>query len=227
MELTPYFEKYEALVAEVDAVFARVAGEYPECIACKSGCSDCCHALFDLSLVEAVYLNHAFGKTYGFGAKRSSIMQAAADADRQLTKMKKDYFKTMKEGEGNEEAVAAVMREASRARVRCPLLVASPEGELCGLYRFRPITCRLYGIPTAIGGKGHVCGKSGFAPGKGYPTVHVDKIQERLDALSLELQTGIGSRFKELHMVYVPVSMALITKYDDVYMGLAPAPEDR
>ena len=50
-ELTPVFTAYEALVAEADAVFARVGEMHPDCVTCKPGCCDCCHAMFDLSLV--------------------------------------------------------------------------------------------------------------------------------------------------------------------------------
>ena len=56
-ELIPVFTAYEALVAEADAVFSRVNELHPDCVTCKPGCSDCCHATFDLSLVEAMYLN--------------------------------------------------------------------------------------------------------------------------------------------------------------------------
>lgn len=226
MDFTTYFAKYETLVAEVDAVFLKVSGQHPDCMACKEGCSDCCSALFDLSLVEALYINAHFLESYGFGPKRSSILREAAETDRHLTKLKKDYYKIMRDSQGNPDAVNTIMEEASRARVRCPLLVKGQEGDVCALYQFRPVTCRLYGIPTAIGGKGHVCGKAGFTAGKGYPTVHMDKIQDRLDAISLELQAGIGSRFKELHKVYVPMSMALLTKYDEKYMGLTPAEDN-
>ena len=115
-----------------------------------------------------------------------------------------------------------IMEEAAKARVRCPLLDSNDQ---CVLYDYRPITCRLYGIPTAIGGKGHVCGKSNFAAGVNYPTVHLDKIQERLDRLSVEIRDRVKSRFKELHEVFVPVSMALLTNYDDAYLGIGPAPK--
>lgn len=231
MDFTPYFAKYETLVAEADAVFDKVAGQHSDCIACKKGCSDCCNALFDLSLIEALYINYTFGKSFGFGPRRSAILRAAADTDRHLTKLKKDYFRIIRDSQGNPDGVEKIMEEASRARVRCPLLLEEKEEDgnqrtVCALYAFRPITCRLYGIPTAIGGKGHVCGKSGFTAGKGYPTVHMDKIQDKLDALSLAVQTDLGSRFKELHKVYVPVSMALLTKYDETYMGLTPAEDN-
>ena len=90
----------------------------------------------------------------------------------------------------------------------------------------RPITCRLYGVPTSIHGKAHVCGQCGFKKGGAYPTVALDRIQDRLADLSRRIGAVVGSRFRELHRVYVPVSMALVTKYDDAYLGVGPAPKE-
>ena len=71
-----------------------------------------------------------------------------------------------------------------------------------------------------------MCGQSNFVAGASYPTVHLDKIQERLDRLSVEIRDRVQSRFKELHEVFVPVSMALLTNYDDAYLGIGPAPKE-
>ncbi|MEG2139387.1 MAG: YkgJ family cysteine cluster protein [Bilophila sp.] len=223
-DLTPIFAAYETLVAEADAVFSRVSQLHPDCVTCKSGCSDCCNAMFDLSLVEALYVNHKFQETYGYGAVRSTLLEAAADVDRKLTRMKREYFRQLRDAKASEEAIAEVLQEAAKVRVRCPLL---GQDDNCALYAFRPITCRLYGIPQVIGGKAHVCGKSSFAPGVGYPTVYIDKIQESLDKLSLQIQEAVASRFKELHTVYVPVSMALLTTYDAAYLGIGQAPAEK
>lgn len=222
-ELDPIFEAYEKLVAETDAVFSRVAAMYPDCVTCKSGCSDCCHATFDLSLVEAMYLNFRFQKSFDFGPQRSAILERAADTDRKLTRLKRDYFRELRDAGGSEDALNSILEEASRVRVRCPLL---NDEDRCILYEYRPITCRLYGIPSVIGGKTHVCGKTNFALGHGYPTVQIEKIQDRLDNLSQGIQDAVSSRFKELHTVYVPVSMALLTNYDNAYLGIGPAPKD-
>lgn len=222
-ELTSVFTAYEALVAEADAVFARVGEMHPDCVTCKPGCSDCCHAMFDLSLVEAMYLNARFIEKYDFGPERSRILENAGSVDRKLTRMKRDYFRELRDAKGSEDAMEHIMEEAAKARIRCPLLDLNDQ---CVLYDYRPITCRLYGIPTAIGGKGHVCGQSNFAAGASYPTVHLDKIQERLDRLSVEIRDRVQSRFKELHEVFVPVSMALLTNYDDAYLGIGPAPKE-
>ncbi len=213
-DLSEIFLKYEGLVAEADALFSRVEKEYSVCVACKKGCSDCCYALFDLSLVEAMYLNRRFGEQFGFGPERSAIVERAGDVDRQLIRLKRHAHRDVQKGRDAQD----ILEEMARIRVRCPLL---GEADACELYAFRPITCRLYGIPTAIGGKGHTCGKSAFEAGKPYPTVHIDKIHQRLAALSQEIRDVLKSRFKELHTVLVPVSMALLTSYDVEYLGIS------
>ncbi|HJA78709.1 YkgJ family cysteine cluster protein [uncultured Desulfovibrio sp.] len=215
-DLTPIFQQYEALRAQTDAVFATVRSQFPQCVTCKEGCSDCCHALFDLSLVEAMYLNRAFQAHFGYGPERSAILERASETDRQLTRLKRDLFREEKAGKSAED----IMAEAARVKSRCPLL---GEDDRCLLYEARPITCRIYGVPTSIAGKGHVCGFAAFEKGQSYPTVHLDKIQDRLADLSRAIADTVESRFKELHEVYVPLSMALLTRYDEAYLGIGPA----
>ncbi len=217
--LSEIFAKYEALVAEVDAVVARVAERHPDCISCGKGCSDCCHALFDLSLVEAMYINRHFALAFGDGEARSNIVTRANEADRRSYKLKRQAYRDAQAGVDS----STILENMARERLRCPLL---GEDDLCQMYACRPITCRLYGIPTAIGGKAHTCGQSGFVKGEAYPTVHMDKIQDRLVALSQEIAVTVKSRFNELSGVFVPVSMALLTLYDEQYLGIgAPQKE--
>ncbi|MDD6181554.1 MAG: YkgJ family cysteine cluster protein [Desulfovibrionaceae bacterium] len=216
-DLSDIFARYEALRAEADAIFGKVKHDLPQCVVCKEGCSDCCHALFDLSLVEAMYLNKLFVDTYPYGQQRSDILERAMESDRRLTRLKRDMYRATRDGRKTPEEV---MAEVARLRMRCPLL---GDDDRCLFYEQRPITCRLYGVPTAILGKGHVCGHSGFEKGKQYPTVHLDKIQERLHSLSTEIKERCGSRFKELDEVYIPLSMTLLTRYDEAYLGIGPA----
>ena len=53
-ELDVVFRDYETLTARTDELFERVRAQFPAEVACTAGCSDCCHAMFDLSLVEAM-----------------------------------------------------------------------------------------------------------------------------------------------------------------------------
>ncbi len=218
-DLSDIFSRYEALVAEVDAIFAHVRKNHPDCVICEAGCSDCCHALFDLSLVEAMYINQAFAKKIPYSKERSDILSNAADLDRKTVRMKREFYKASKDGQSAED----IMAEAAKIRMPCPLLDADSR---CILYENRPITCRLYGVPLNINGTGHVCGKTKFNKGTNYPTVHMSAIQDRLDGLSREIATTVKSRFKELHQVYIPMSMVLLTNYDKQYLGIGPAKKE-
>lgn len=215
-DLNHVFSRYESLRAEADALFSKVREAYPDCVTCREGCSDCCHALFDLSLVEAMYLNRAFNAAFDHGPERSAVLERASDIDRSATRLKRELFRAEKDG----ESAQAIMARAARIKLRCPLL---DENDRCLLYEARPVTCRIYGVPTAIGGQGHVCGFSAFEKGKAYPSVHLDMMQARLEELSRDLARTVGSRFDELHEVYVPLSMALLTRYDEAYLGIGPA----
>lgn len=218
-DLTSIFSRYETLRAEADTIFSRVAAQYPQCVKCRPGCADCCHALFDLSFVEAMYLNIAFNKTFKHGPIRSRILENASKVDRDLTRIKREMFHAEREGQDKD----AIMVRAASLRMPCPLLTDKQD---CAMYENRPITCRLYGIPLAIGGKSHVCGFSAFDLGQTYPTVQIDKIQARLEGMSKDIESLVKSRF-ELSEVYVPLSMALLTSYDEEYLGIGkPKAED-
>ncbi|MFP4072203.1 MAG: YkgJ family cysteine cluster protein [Desulfovibrionales bacterium] len=212
-DIAEIFEEYENLAREVDAVFARVAEKHPECVTCKVGCSDCCHAMFDLSLVEAMYLNREFLARQDEESK-TKILEEADKADREIYRVKRDLAKRQQEGESPD----VLLQDVAATKVRCPLLL---ETDTCFLYENRPLTCRLYGIPMSIGGQSHTCGMSGFEQGKEYPTVFLDKIHARLTQLSVALVEALRSRHIGMEGVYVPVSMALLTTYDDEYLGIS------
>jgi len=218
-DFTPYFEKYEALLKIVDQVFDRVAQQYPTHVKCKTGCADCCYALFDLTLIEALYLNHQFNHQLE-GPQREEILAKANKVDRQINRIKRKAFQELQEGRDENEILAEMAIE----RARCPLLNAD---DRCDLYSFRPITCRFYGIPTAIGGKGHTCGLSGFIEGEQYPTVNLDKIHEQLQQLTAELVRDLGTQYIKLVDMLVPLSMALLTAYDEYYLGLKEPEEEK
>lgn len=211
--LEEIFLEYDILTAKVDKVFEEVRAKFTEEVTCTKGCSDCCHALFDLSLIEAMALNRAFNDKFGYSGTRSYILENAGEVDRKLTLVKSKLYTGAKHGKADDD----LLQEAAKAKIRCPLLGTD---NLCLLYESRPLTCRIYGVPTAIDGKGHVCSKGNFAKGVAYPTVHLDKIQDRLAQLSRKAAKVLGSRYKELHNVYVPVSMALMNKYDEAYLGV-------
>lgn len=218
-DMTPFFSRYEAHAREADALFGRIQAEFPDLVVCREQCSSCCHALFDLSLVEALYLNAKFLERFPPGTERAAVLEAADKADRQAAKFKRRIFKDSRTGRDSNEILA----EAAGLAIRCPLL---GDDERCRLYDVRPITCRLYGVPTAIGGRAHTCGLTGFKQGTSYPTVALDKMQHRLSVLSEEFAASIGTAYKELASMYVPVSGALLAEYTPEYLGIGGIPKE-
>jgi len=211
LDFSYYFKQYEELLKSVDNIFSKVKEEYPDRVKCTLGCSDCCYALFDLPLIEALYLNHHFKELDK--ERRNEILIRADKADRQIYKIKRQAFKAQQKGEEEEKILA----EIAKKRVRCPLL---GEDNKCELYDVRPVTCRLYGLPMAINQKSRSCGLSGFEPGRSYPTVNMDKIYEKLFLISYDLVQSLNTKYVQLHTVLVPVSMALLTEYDNEYLGI-------
>ena len=219
IDFKSYFEKYEAVVAMADEVFERVQKEFPECVKCKIKCDDCCYALFDLTLIEAIYLNHQFNKIIK-DKERERLIERSNRADRKIHKIKRKAYKEKAAGKNE----ADILTDLAGERIRCPLL---NDKEMCDLYEHRPITCRLYGIPTSIGGVGYTCGKSGFVEGKQYPTVNLDLIQKKLYDITAEFVHRIKSRHGKMADMLVPVSMAMLTDYDADYLGIAAAKKEK
>ncbi len=218
IDYEPFFEKYEALVHTAEKAFEQINTQFSDCVRCKIGCSDCCYALFDVSLIEALYIHHHFKKTLD-KETQETLIEKANYADRQIYKIKRKAYKAVAGGQQEEKLLNLMTTE----RVRCPLLNKDKQ---CDLYEYRPITCRLYGIPTAINGAGRTCGISGFESGKPYPTVHIDIFYRRLYELSLEFVREIRSRHIHMADMLIPLSMALITDFNDEYLGIGEGEKD-
>jgi len=212
MDFTPYFEKYKALSEQADKLFVRVKDEFPECITCEIKCADCCHALFDLTLIEAIYINHQFNKKFT-GEKREKLIDKSNRADRKTYMIKRKAYQDKKAGKNEVD----ILMEIAAERVRCPLL---NDDNMCDLYEYRPITCRLYGMPTSTGGISHTCGKSAFVEGKPYPTANLDIIQKKLYEISAEFISRIKTRYVKMADILVPLSMAILTEFDENYLGI-------
>jgi Fe-S-cluster containining protein len=218
-DFSDIFARYEALAAEVDAVFAKLKTVCPVEVRCEVACADCCHAPFDVTLVEALYLNKRFNELHPKGDERFRLSEAANRSDREHYRLKHKAWKAHKAGVPDEK----IVEDFARERIRCALL---SDQDRCEMYDVRPLTCRLYGAPLNIGGMLRVCGKSGFEPGGRYPAVDISKIQDRLFDLSRQIVERVGGKFDYLAEMLVPVSMAMLTNYDEEFFGLKEAKED-
>ncbi|MCF8107269.1 MAG: YkgJ family cysteine cluster protein [Desulfohalobiaceae bacterium] len=217
LELDGFFQEYEKILADMEKVFKRIQSDFPAEVTCHQGCTDCCYALFDLSLIEAMFLKRKYQELLP-DAVRNEVRERADKADRETYKIKRRIYKSRQQGAETDQ----IMAEVGRERVRCPLLASD---DSCLLYEWRPVTCRLYGLPLSIGGDVHTCAGTGFVPGEKYPTVYMDKIQDRLLELSQKMAASIPSKYTKLGEVLVPLSMAILTEYDAEYLGIVKQKE--
>ena len=174
------YKCYEVLVGAADQAFRRMQEDYGPCVKCTIHCTDCCHAVFGLFLIEAMYLQQHFQRLAA--EKRRAALLRAKQFDLELEALQNEVAKANYSAEASESLLGS-------RKIRCPLLDDQME---CILYPQRPITCRVYGIPTLIHGRARVCSKAGFESGKNYPTFKLDEVNRELHFLSKKLLQAGG-----------------------------------
>jgi Fe-S-cluster containining protein len=202
--MTDLFNEYKQLVAKGDSAFETIERDFGSCVKCKPQCSDCCHAIFGLFLIEAAYIQEQFNKLDR--KVRREILSNAEKYEKALQKVEERL-------EAHEDDPHMKSYALSKERVRCPLL---NQNEECIIYPHRPITCRVYGIPTAIQGKARVCGKAAFESGESYPTFDLDACYKELYRLSRELLVQMGQSDMEKASLLISVAKVLKTPLEEL-----------
>jgi Fe-S-cluster containining protein len=138
--LAPVLDDYRRLLTDVDAWFAACLRAGGSSLACRGGCSACCRALFDITLLDAWLLKEAFAGLPG--AVRSRVLDRCrprlAELRERWPELKHPYLlNALPEDEW------AAMAEDDMTP--CPLL---DDHGCCLVYAARPMTCRLHGLPN-------------------------------------------------------------------------------
>jgi Fe-S-cluster containining protein len=199
------FQTYELLVDKAEAAFQEMQKEHGSCIKCEAHCSDCCHAVFGLFLIEAGNLKEHFDKLTD--EEKKAALVRCEQAEKSLERLQN----MLREHEGDPQMQAYIM---SRERIPCPLL---KEDQECALYLHRPITCRVYGIPTKVQGKARVCWKADFKKDERYPVFDLDGAYRELYFLSTELLKGAGEDTEKASLL-ISVSKAITTPLKDLLL---------
>lgn len=133
-------DRYGELLGEVDAWFQRCLEQHPEMIACRNGCSECCRGLFDITLLDAFYLRRGFDKLPE--PIKTAIEKGASRRLELLSQVNPAFVEPWLLNGIPEDDWDALMPEEDGT----PCLLLSKNGG-CLVYDFRPMTCRLNGIP--------------------------------------------------------------------------------
>lgn len=133
-------QRYGSLLHEVDSWFTDCLQRYANDIACARGCSACCRGLFDITVLDALYLRQGFDQlpeTVRSDVRRKARIRLDSITARWPAFTSPWILNRIPEGEWD-----AIMPEEDETP--CPLL---SESGACLVYGHRPMTCRLNGIP--------------------------------------------------------------------------------
>jgi Fe-S-cluster containining protein len=204
MKTQSLFHSYDLLVDKADEAFQKTKDLHGPSMACELHCSDCCHAVFGLFLIEAACLKNRFDELDT--EKKKEVLLRCNETERGLKRLEK---KLERHGEDPETHASILARE----RIRCPLL---DERNECVLYAHRPITCRVYGIPTKIQGAARACGKAAFEKGVSYPVFDLDGVYRNLYTLSRELLGEAGGKDPDKAAYLISVPRAIGASFDEL-----------
>jgi Fe-S-cluster containining protein len=132
------------LVQIMDAAFADAARRAGEWLACRPGCTQCCHGAFAINQLDVVRLRE------GMGTLRRENPTLATEVGRRASEW---IAQNGADFPGDRET--GVLGESSKDRERfedyannaaCPAL--DPATGRCDVYEWRPMTCRVFGPPV-------------------------------------------------------------------------------
>ena len=137
--LAGILQRHRHLLGEVDAWFSSCLEAGDESLACRSGCSHCCKALFDISLLDAWILQEEFARL------PVSVQEQVRERCRpRLSELNQLWPQLASPYILNALPEEEWMDTPEDDQQPCPLL--DQEGR-CMVYASRPMICRLHGLP--------------------------------------------------------------------------------
>lgn len=141
------------LVQIVDVALADAARRAGPWLVCRPGCTQCCHGAFAINALDALRLRT------GMETLRAAEPEVAAEIERRARKWIEEHgpdfpgdLATGLLGTSDEDQQRF---EEFANDAACPAL--DPATGLCGVYAWRPMTCRVFGPPVRMG-QGHEIG---------------------------------------------------------------------
>jgi Fe-S-cluster containining protein len=149
--LMPLPARDSELVQIVDASLAEAARRAGDFLACRIGCTQCCHGAFAINALDVARLRAGMEALH---AAEPATAQAVKERARKWLEEFGPEFP------GDRETGALGTSDEERARFEdfandaaCPAL--DPATGRCDVYAWRPMTCRVFGPPVrAVGDDG-------------------------------------------------------------------------
>jgi len=137
------------LVQIVDAALADAAQRAGDWLACRVGCTQCCHGAFAINSLDAARLSA------GMELLRETEPELAAEIERRASAWIAEHGTgfpgNLATGRLGETDAERERFEEFANEAACPAL--DPATGRCDVYEWRPMTCRVFGPPVRMEGE--------------------------------------------------------------------------
>lgn len=134
------------LIQIVNAALADATLRAGAHLACRPGCTQCCHGTFAINPLDALRLRSAMASMAETQPEQAAVL--AARAQKFLAEFGPDFPGDSATGILGTSPEEEADFENFANEAPCPAL--NPENGLCDLYEARPMTCRVFGPPVRM-----------------------------------------------------------------------------
>lgn len=135
------------LVQIMDAALADAARRAGPWLACRPGCTQCCHGAFAINALDVARLKAGMQALHATDPHKAETIEQRAKA--WIAEFGPEF-----PGEATSGVLGTTEEEQARFEefandAPCPAL--NPATGLCDVYEWRPMTCRVFGPPVRMG----------------------------------------------------------------------------
>jgi Fe-S-cluster containining protein len=135
------------LVQILDAALAEASQRAGEWLACRPGCTQCCHGAFAINALDAERLKAGMQALHAADPRKAQALEFRAEA--WIAEFGSEF-----PGDAHMGILGTSEEEQQRFEdfaneAACPAL--DPATGLCDVYVWRPMTCRVFGPPVRMG----------------------------------------------------------------------------
>jgi Fe-S-cluster containining protein len=135
------------LVQIMDIALAEAARGAGEWLACRPGCTQCCHGAFAINALDAERLKAGMQVLHAADPRKAEAIEQRAKA--WIAEFGPDFPGDVQTGVlGTSDEEQERFEEFANDAL-CPAL--DPVSGLCDVYAWRPMTCRVFGPPVRMG----------------------------------------------------------------------------
>jgi len=131
------------LIQIVDTALADAFQKSSKWLACKPGCSQCCHGVFAINQLDAIRLRKGLVELETRDPERAARIRKRVLAT--VTRLSEDYPGDPVSGVLDEDDTDEAAKRWDDFANEEPCPVLDPATGTCELYEFRPVTCRTFG----------------------------------------------------------------------------------